>query len=98
MQGAQAARFYFASTSLADAIQPLVDSLENLVDGRQLVLGRIVNRLQGLVILQLNCTIARIADQRLIAPLQIAYDALVALFQSSASSPQEFFDPARIAL
>src|SRR5688500_12176292 len=80
MQGAETACFYFASASLAHAIQPPVDSLESLVNGRQLIPRRIVDRLQGLVILQLNGPIARIADQRLIAPLQIAYDALVAQF------------------
>lgn len=98
MQGAQATRFYFASASLADPIQALLEPLESLVNGCQFVPGRILDHLQRLVVLQLNGAVAGIADQGFILPLQIAYDARVTLLELGASSRQELLDPAGIAL
>lgn len=97
MQGAQAARFYFTSASLADPIQSLIESLESLVNGCQFVLGRILNRLQRLVILQLNGAVAGVADQWFILSLQIPYDPSVTLFEKGAPGRQELLDPIRIA-
>jgi hypothetical protein len=98
MQGAQAARFNFTSAALAGPIESAIESLKGFLDRRQFVPGRIVDRLQRLVILQLNGAVAGIPDQRFILTLQVADDPLVSLLEKAASSRQELLDPAGMIL
>jgi hypothetical protein len=64
---------------LADAIQAPPDSLQYLFDCSELVPSRIVDGLQGLIVLQLGRSIAPVGDQWVATSLQIGFHPLVAL-------------------
>jgi hypothetical protein len=98
MQRAQAHRLDVCPTCLADSIEPLVESLQSLVDRRQLILGGSLDHLQRLVVLQLNGTITPIAYQWIIAALEVSGHPAVAVFQSIAPGSEQLLDLADILL
>lgn len=98
MQGLQTARFDGCSTFLARSVQALVEAPQSFVDGSQLLQGRIVDHVQGLVVLQLDSAVAPIADQRIVATLKVPGYAGVALCQSVTSGSELLFDQADVLL
>jgi hypothetical protein len=87
-----------AAALLADSIQASAQALQRLVDCRDLVLGGIVDRLQSLVILQLDGAIAPVADEWLATPLEIGCHALVTLEQGAPAGLQALLHLADIML
>ena len=98
MQGIEATTLDVCTTFLAGSVESVVEALQSLVDGGQLVLSGIVNRLQGLVVLQLDRPVAPIADQRIVATLEVPRYAGMALFQSVASRGEQLLDLADVVL
>lgn len=64
------------ATGLADPVLAGRQARERLIDGRHFGLRRIPDRLQCLIVLQLDCLIAGIGNQRLVAPGQIVVHAV----------------------
>ena len=62
MQSLEAAGLYAGPAFLAGSIKPLIKAQKCLVEGVQLILGGVVDDLQGLVVLQLDGTIPGSAD------------------------------------
>ena len=96
MQGLEAPRLDVCSTFLAGSIEALIEAMQSLLDDGELILGGIVDHLQGLVVLQLNGTIAPIADQKIIAAPEVPRDAGVTPFQGAASGDQQMLDLAEV--
>jgi hypothetical protein len=92
VQRLQPARFYGLPTLLASAIESLVEALKCLIDRSQLILGRVVYYLERLIVLDLDGAIAPVADQGVVASLQIKLCAPMAFAQSIAAGKEHLLD------
>jgi hypothetical protein len=70
----------------ADPVQTAAKPLQRLFDRSELVQSGIVDRLQGLVVLQLDRPIAPVAGQRFATALQVEFHSLMALDQGTLPS------------
>jgi hypothetical protein len=92
VQRLQPARLYGLPALLARAVQSLVEALKCLIHRSQLILGCIVYDLQRLIVLDLNGAIAPVADQGVVASLQIELHASMALSKSIATGNEDLLD------
>ena len=98
VQGLETTGLDFAAAFLADPVLPPLEPLQCFFDRSEFVLGGIVDRLQGLVVLQLDCPIAPVSDQGLTASLQVGFDAAMTLDQGPLAGQKGLLDVGQIAL